>query len=47
LSETILFGNVSALAGEKLFWDGPNLKITNLPEANKHLRCEYREGWKL
>jgi len=47
LSETILFGNVSALAGEKLYWDGPNLKVTNLPEANKHLRRKYREGWTL
>jgi predicted dehydrogenase len=47
LSETILFGNVAARAGKKLFWDGPNLKITNAPEANKYLRREYREGWTL
>jgi len=47
LSETILLGNVAALAGEKLEWDGPNLKVTNMPEANKHLRRKYREGWKL
>jgi len=47
LSETILLGNVAALAGKKLLWDGPKLKITNLPEANKHLRRKYREGWKL
>jgi hypothetical protein len=47
LSETILLGNVAALAGEKLNWDGPNLKVTNLPESNMHLRRKYREGWKL
>jgi predicted dehydrogenase len=47
LSETILFGNVSALAGEKLLWDGPNLKVTNLPESNEHLKRKYREGWRL
>ncbi|MHC4497130.1 MAG: gfo/Idh/MocA family oxidoreductase, partial [Planctomycetota bacterium] len=47
LSETILLGNVAALTGEKLFWDGPNLKVTNLPGANKHLRREYRQGWSL
>lgn len=47
LSETILFGNVAALTGQKLFWDGPNLKVTNMPEANKCLRREYREGWAL
>jgi predicted dehydrogenase len=47
LTETILLGNVAALAGEKLYWDGPNLKITNIPDANKHLKREYRKGWKL
>ena len=47
LSETILFGNVAARAGKKLFWDGPNLKVTNAPEANQHLRRKYREGWTL
>ena len=47
LSETILLGNMAALAGEKLVWDGPNLKITNRRQANKYLRRKYREGWRL
>ncbi len=47
LTETILLGNIAALAGEKLYWDGPNFKITNMPDANKYLKREYREGWKL
>ena len=47
LSETILFGNVAARAGRKLLWDGPNLKITNAPEANEYLKREYRRGWTL
>jgi predicted dehydrogenase len=47
LTETILLGNVAARAGEKLDWDGPNLKVTNLPEANKCLSRKYRRGWKL
>ena len=47
LSETILLGNIAARAGRKLFWDGPNLKITNAPEANEYLKREYREGWRL
>ncbi len=47
LSETILFGNVAALAGKKLLWDGPNLKVTNMPEANKYLKRDYRDGWTL
>ena len=47
LSETILFGNVAARAGKRLFWDGPNLKVTNVPEAHEYLRRQYREGWTL
>ncbi|MBN1806911.1 MAG: Gfo/Idh/MocA family oxidoreductase [Sedimentisphaerales bacterium] len=47
LSETILLGNVAARAGGRIFWDGPNLKITNMPEAEKYLKREYREGWSL
>ncbi len=47
LSETILFGNVAARAGKKLFWDGPSLKISNLADADKYIRREYRKGWSL
>ena len=37
LTETILLGNVAVkLGGKKLEWDGPNLKVTNVPEA-EHL----------
>jgi predicted dehydrogenase len=47
LTETILLGNVAMRAGKKLEWDGPNLKFTNAPEANKLLKTEYRSGWTL
>ena len=55
LTETILLGNVAARAGnakghpfrEKLHWDGPNLKVTNAPDANKYLKRKYRQGWTL
>jgi predicted dehydrogenase len=54
LAEVVLLGNV-ALRPElqeevnrtKLLWDGPNLKITNVPEANKYLKRKYRQGWTL
>jgi len=54
LAEVVLLGNV-ALRPElrekmnrtKLLWDGPNMKITNLSEADQFLRCSYREGWTL
>ena len=47
LSEAILVGNVAALAGQKLSWDGPSLKITNVPQANQYLKRQYRAGWQL
>jgi hypothetical protein len=54
LTEVVLLGNIAIRmsqklyeTGLKLYYDGPNMKITNLPEANKYIRCEYREGWTL
>ena len=47
LTETVLLGNVAILAGKKIEWDGPNLKVANAPEAQKFLHREYRKGWTL
>ena len=54
LTEVILLGNIALrrslrteLTRKKLLWDGPNLRITNLEDANKYLDCEHREGWSL
>jgi predicted dehydrogenase len=47
LTESVLLGNVAILAGKKIEWDGPNLKVKNVPEANKYLHREYRKGWTL
>ncbi len=33
--------------GKKLTWDGPNMKATNAPEADKYIRPEYHNGWTL
>ena len=35
------------LGGKRLLWDAAAMKITNLPDANKHLVREYRPGWEL
>jgi hypothetical protein len=35
------------MLGQKLQWDGPNMRFTNSEEANKHLNPPYREGWSL
>ncbi len=31
----------------KLNWDGANLNVTNVPEANAFIHREYRKGWTL
>ncbi len=54
LTEVVLMANVALRMekqlyekGLKLHVDGPNMKVTNLPEANRYIRSEYREGWTL
>lgn len=49
LTETILVGNLALRAGEgkRIEWDAKNLKSTNMPEINKYVHREYREGWTL
>jgi predicted dehydrogenase len=47
LTETILLGNVAVRVGKKLEWDGPNMRVTNAPEAAKFIKRKYRKGWEL
>ncbi|MBP7936471.1 MAG: Gfo/Idh/MocA family oxidoreductase [Phycisphaerae bacterium] len=48
LTETVVLGCVAMrFHGQKLEWDGPNMKVTNIAEANKFLKREYRAGWEL
>ncbi len=49
LTETILVGNLAVRAGEgqRIEWDAKNLVSTNLPELNKYVHRDYREGWTL
>ncbi len=47
VTETILLGAVALRAGRKVEYDSANMKITNVPEANKYLVREYRKGWEL
>jgi predicted dehydrogenase len=47
VTETVLLGNVSYRTGQKIEWDGENMKATNCPAAEKYVRREYREGWTL
>jgi len=47
LTEMCLLGNVAKRLDTRLEWDAANLKVTNLPEANKLIRPAYRKGWSL
>jgi predicted dehydrogenase len=47
LTETMLLGVVALRTGQgrKLLYDGEQMKVTNIPEANQYLTREYRAGW--
>ena len=47
LTEAVLLGNVAYRTGEKLKWDGKELKATNTDKAAQFVRREYRKGWTL
>lgn len=47
ISETINLGAVALRARKKVLYDSAKMEITNLPDANKFLRREYRKGWEL
>jgi hypothetical protein len=44
----VLMGNLSLFRpGETIQWDGENMKCTNIPELDKYVNPQYREGWSL
>jgi hypothetical protein len=54
LAESVLLGNIALrvqlredLTLTRLLWDSEHLKFTNLEDANKFVRTEYRSGWSL
>lgn len=49
LTEVMLLGVVALRAGQgrKILYDGANMRVTNIPEANQYLAREYRAGWNL
>jgi predicted dehydrogenase len=48
LTEAVLMGNLAIRnPGKRLDWDGPNMTVTNVAEANEYVRRQYREGWTL
>jgi len=57
ITECMLLGTVALRTGkergggcrirQKLYWDGPNMKVTNDAAANELLHFKYRQGWTL
>ena len=43
----MLEANKKMIGRKKLLWDGDNMKITNLEEANQFVSKTYRKGWSL
>ena len=49
LTEIILLGCIAMRVGvkERMEWDGPNMKSTNLSRAADFVRRQSRQGWDL
>jgi len=47
LTELVLLGSVALRTKKVLAWDGPAMKATNAPEAERFLKEQYREGWEI
>ena len=47
-TETVLLGNIALrYPGQRLLWDGANMKITNMSDADQYVQHTYRSGWSL
>jgi predicted dehydrogenase len=47
MTEVIMMGAIAIRTGERLYWDGVNMRCTNSPAANDFVRPIYRAGWTL
>jgi hypothetical protein len=47
LTEFCLLGNLAQRAGlnNLVKWDGPGMRVTNIPELNRWIQREDRKGW--
>ena len=47
-TESVLLGNVALrYPGQRLLWDAPTMKVTNVPDADQFIKHDYRPGWSL
>jgi predicted dehydrogenase len=47
ITEAVNLYAVALRSGKRLLYDAENMRITNVPEANRYLAREYRKGWEL
>jgi predicted dehydrogenase len=48
LTELVLLGTVALRSKKQIKWDGPNMKVTNVPAADQFVKgAPYRAGWEL
>ncbi|MFQ5638954.1 MAG: Gfo/Idh/MocA family protein [bacterium] len=48
MTEIVLLGNLAVrMPGQRLLWDGPNMRVTNVAEASKFVKREYFADWTL
>ena len=47
ITDAVNLGTVALRSGKKVRFDSDRMKITNVPEANRYLVRQYRQGWNL
>jgi len=45
LAETVLLGVVAHRTGQEIEWDARQMRVTNVPEANRFIWRKNRKGW--
>jgi predicted dehydrogenase len=47
LTEIVLLGALALQTGKTIYWDGPNMRAANVPEAEALIHGHFRKGWEL
>ncbi len=47
LTEIVLLGGLALRSGATIYWDGPNMKAANRPEADPLIHGHFRKGWEI
>ncbi len=45
LTETVLLSAIAIRSRRRIEWDAAAMRVTNLPEANRFVRKDYRAGF--